>query len=93
MTAGKGIEGAGDADRRTVGDPFPNDERRLRLVGGGGFIGNASDEGVSGADGAGEAARRDVFELDLPLFVRSGGAGLLDVRRLGGRSILDILPC
>lgn len=39
MTAGRGTEGAGDADRRIAGDE-PNDDRRLRDVGGG-FIGRA----------------------------------------------------
>jgi len=39
MTAGRGTEGAGDAERRIAGEE-PNDERRLRDVGGG-FIGNA----------------------------------------------------
>lgn len=34
MTAGKGIDGAGEADRRMEGDE-PNDERRLCDVGGG----------------------------------------------------------
>ena len=41
MTAGKGIEGAGEADRRIDGDE-PNEDRRLWEVGGG-FIGSASD--------------------------------------------------
>jgi len=39
MTAGSGTEGAGEADLRMAGDE-PNDDRRLRDVGGG-FIGRA----------------------------------------------------
>lgn len=95
MTAGSGKEGAGDADRRTVGDAFPNEDRRLREVVRGGFMGRASEDGVPGAEGTGDAfrSRWDVFELDRPLLVRSGGAGLFDVLLRGGRSIFDILPC
>ena len=54
-TAGKGIEGAGEADLRTDGEEA-KDERRL-CVNTGGFIGSAKDVGVPGidADGAGEA--------------------------------------
>jgi hypothetical protein len=44
MTAGNGIEGAGEADRRIDGDDMaPKDERRLCDVGGGCMAGNASD--------------------------------------------------
>ena len=56
MTAGSGIEGAGEAERRTDGDAFPNEDRLLCDVGGGGFIGKASEAGVPGADGAGDPA-------------------------------------
>ena len=49
MTAGNGIEGAGDIDRREE-----NDERRLWLTTLGGFIGKAMEVGVPGAEGAGE---------------------------------------
>ena len=52
MTAGRGREGAGDAERRMAGDE-PNDDRRLRDVGGG-FIGKARLRGVPGAEGTGD---------------------------------------
>lgn len=42
MTAGNGIEGAGEAERRIDGDD-PKDERRLCEVGGGCIVGRASD--------------------------------------------------
>lgn len=41
MTAGSGIEGAGEAERRIDGDE-PNEDRRLCDVGGG-FMGRAND--------------------------------------------------
>lgn len=49
MTAGSGIDGAGDTDRWDE-----NDERRLWLTTLGGFMGKANDVGVPGAEGAGE---------------------------------------
>lgn len=53
MTAGRGNEGAGDAERRIDGDDAaPNDD--LRLCDGGGFIGSGSEFGVPGADGKGD---------------------------------------
>lgn len=52
MTAGRGTDGAGDAERRMAGDE-PNDERRLRDVGGG-FMGKARLWGVPGAEGRGD---------------------------------------
>lgn len=52
-TAGKGREGAGEADRRNEGDE-PNDERRLDAMMGG-SIGRGVARGVPGLEGAGEA--------------------------------------
>lgn len=90
ITAGKGIDGAGEADRRIDGDD-PNDDRRLCEVGGG-FIGRASDWGVPGADGAGEPAARVAAcatkEARPP---NSGGAGLLEEILRAGRSIFVTL--
>ena len=56
-TAGRGIEGAGDADRRMDGDE-PKEERRLWVIVGG-FIGRAKEVGVPGIEGAGEPGARD----------------------------------
>ena len=56
-TAGRGIEGAGDADRRIDGDE-PKEERRLWVIAGG-FIGRAKDVGVPGIEGAGDPGARD----------------------------------
>ena len=57
MTAGSGIDGAGDGDRRD--DDSDDRWLWLRWLNGvllGGFIGKAMDVGVPGAEGAGEAA-------------------------------------
>jgi len=92
ITAGSGIDGAGDADRRMDGDE-PNDDRRLWDVGGG-FIGRASDWGVPGAEGTGDAAAKPVScatKDDRP--PKSGGAGLLEDTLRAGRSILVTLLC
>lgn len=44
MTAGRGIDGAGEADRRIDGeDMAPKEERRLWEVGGGCIAGKARD--------------------------------------------------
>jgi hypothetical protein len=51
-TAGKGNDGAGDADRLNEGDD-PNDD--LRLADAGGSIGKGVVRGVPGFEGAGEA--------------------------------------
>jgi hypothetical protein len=92
MTAGRGMEGAGDADRRIDGDD-PNDERRLCEVGGG-FIGKAKDCGVPGADGTGDpAARADSRATNDARPPKSGGAGLFEDTRRAGRSILVTLLC
>ena len=53
LTAGKGIDGAGEADRLIEGDE-PKDDFLLCEITLGGFIGSAKDCGVPGADGAGE---------------------------------------
>lgn len=56
ITAGNGIEGAGEADRRIdmAGEAAPKDDLRLWLIVLGGFIGNAKEVGVPGHDGTGE---------------------------------------
>lgn len=92
LTAGKGIDGAGDAERRTDGDE-PNDERRLCEMAGG-FMGSASDAGVPGIDGAGDAGASDAESApSCGHGLGSGGAGLLAEILRAGRSILTILLC
>ena len=49
MTAGRGIEGAGDTDRLDE-----NDDLRLWLMTLGGLMGSATEVGVPGADGTGD---------------------------------------
>ena len=49
MTAGSGMEGAGEGERRDE-----KEDRLLWLMTLGGFIGRASEVGVPGCDGAGE---------------------------------------
>lgn len=94
MTAGRGIDGAGEHDRRFEGEALPKEDLLLCDVGGGGFIGRAREAGVPGAEGAGDPAAwddaSDVRRFRLP---RSGGAGLLDVLLRAGRSILLTRPC
>jgi hypothetical protein len=83
MTAGRGIDGAGDADRRMEGDE-PNDERRLCDVGGGCIVGNASDCGVPGIEGTGDPTARPPSAMNEARPPKSGGAGLFeDTRRAG----------
>lgn len=54
ITAGKGIEGLGETERRMdCAETEPNEERRLCVVCGG-FMGRANDCGVPGAEGAGD---------------------------------------
>lgn len=53
ITAGSGIEGAGEAERRIAGED-PNEDLRLWLTALGGFIGSAIVVGVPGAEGAGD---------------------------------------
>ena len=75
LTAGSGIDGAGEADLRCEGDDAKED---LRLwVNAGGFIGRARDVGVPGmeADGAGEAGATPP-SLGTKDLVGSWGAGL-----------------
>ena len=94
LTAGNGIDGAGEADRLIDGED-PNDERRLcEMVGG--FIGSANEVGVPGIEGvgAGEAgATDDASGKVLDLRPRSGGAGLLADILLAGMSIFVTLLC
>lgn len=84
ITAGSGIEGAGDTDRREE-----KEDRRLWLTTLGGFIGRANEVGVPGAEGTGDptegAESRTASEERWP---KSGGAGLLEEMRRGGRSAL-----
>ena len=72
ITAGKGMDGAGDTDRLDE-----NDDLRLWLMTLGGFIGRAIEVGVPGMEGFGDPATalgsRDVKAGRLP---NSGGAGL-----------------
>ena len=49
MTAGKGMDGAGETERLEE-----KDDLLLWLITLGGFIGSATDVGVPGADGTGE---------------------------------------
>ena len=53
ITAGSGIDGDGETDRRTDGVVEPKDDRLLCEVGGG-FMGNANEFGVPGAEGIGD---------------------------------------
>lgn len=90
MTAGSGIDGAGDTERRND----EKDDRRLWLTTLGGFMGSAADVGVPGAEGTGDpmdgagpppaASMTDSWAR----WPKSGGAGLLDEMRRGGRSAL-----
>lgn len=91
ITAGRGIDGAGETDRRSEGDD-PKDDRRLCDVGGG-FIGSANEFGVPGADGTGDAAARADSTETKARPPKSGGAGLVEEIRLAGRSILVTLLC
>lgn len=73
-TAGKGREGAGEADRRMAGDE-PKEDRLLDVVAGG-SMGNGVVMGVPGFEGAGEAmANPPALELDVR-WTWSTGAGL-----------------
>ena len=86
MTAGRGIEGAGDTDRWRIEGLEPNEDRRLCDVGGG-FIGRASDWGVPGTDGAGEPAVKVSLLTNEARWPKSGGAGLFEDIRRAGKSI------
>lgn len=94
MTAGNGIDGAGDADRRMDGDDMaPNEERRLCEVGGGCIAGNAKDCGVPGIEGTGEPTPIVESVANEARTPKSGGAGLFEDIRRAGRSIFVTLLC
>jgi hypothetical protein len=84
MTAGRGMEGAGETERLDE-----KEDRRLWLMTLGGFMGN--EVGVPGADGTGEP----MFPVDSTESCerkpKSGGAGLLEDILRGGRSALEWL--
>lgn len=93
MTAGKGMEGAGEAERRIEGEE-PKEDRRLCDVGGGCIDGRASDCGVPGIDGTGDPmAMLDESPTNAARPPKSGGAGLFEEIRRAGRSILVTLLC
>ena len=87
MTAGSGIEGAGEAivTLTIVGTG-------LCEVGGGCMVGRASDCGVPGIDGTGEPMAIESATKDARP-PKSGGAGLFEDTRRAGRSILVTLLC
>ena len=86
------MEGEGETDRRNDGVVEPNDDLRLCEVGGG-FMGNANELGVPGAEGIGDPMAAATLSLtNWPLEPKSGGAGLLDDIRREGRSIFVTLP-
>jgi hypothetical protein len=94
LTAGRGNEGAGEADLRKEGEE-PNEDRRLE-ANKGGSMGNGVVRGVPGFDGAGEAmARLLTLAFDVRCVSSEGGAagaGLLEDIRRPGRSILLNFP-
>ena len=90
-TAGRGKEGAGDADLRKDGDD-PNDDRRLERAGGG-SIGSGVVRGVPGLEGAGEAMAALLLLAVEARCAGCSGAGLFDEIRRPGRSILLNFPC
>lgn len=86
ITAGRGSEGAGETERRDE-----NDDRREWLMTLGGFMGKATEVGVPGVEAAGEpaaAAELASMVARTDLYPISGGAGLCEDIRLGGRSVL-----
>ena len=87
LTAGSGKAGDGEVDLRDE----PNELRRL-AASMGGFIGRENDVGVPGVEGAGDAITAE-SAINPARTGRSGGAGLPELTRLGGRSILEVLPC
>lgn len=99
MTAGRGIEGLGETDLRTDWPICEPNEERLLCVVGGGFIGNARDCGVPGAEGAGDPVACEVTSCTKEALwlaaacAKSGGAGLFEEIRRPGRSILVTLLC
>ena len=98
MTAGSGMDGAGEAERPRIPEVVePNDDLRLWLIVLGGFIGSACVVGVLGSDGLGDSALRYADSAEsCGRRDNSGGAGDETLRL--GRSIfwcLAILdgPC
>jgi hypothetical protein len=95
LTAGRGSEGAGEADLRNDGDE-PNDDRRLEASNGG-SIGSGVVRGVPGFEGAGDAiARLLTLAFDARCVSSAAGApgaGLLEDIRRPGKSILLNFPC
>ena len=90
LTAGRGNDGAGEADLRKDGDE-PKDDSRLERAGGG-SMGIGIVNGVPGFEGAGEAiAAPLVLEAEARCPGKSG-AGLFEDIRRPGRSILLNLP-
>jgi hypothetical protein len=92
ITAGNGMDGAGEADLRIEGEE-PNEERRLCDVGGGCIVGNAKDCGVPGIEGTGEPIPRVASPTNEARPPKSGGAGLFEDTRRAGKSILVTLLC
>lgn len=90
MTAGRGIDGAGLTERRDD----ENEDLRLWLMMLGGFIGKAIEVGVPGADGTGDPMAALVAltpgiassTANWDRCPKSGGAGLLEEMRRGGKS-------
>ena len=94
ITAGNGIDGAGEAERRIEGDDIaPKEERRLCDVGGGCIAGKARDCGVPGIEGTGEPTLSVESAANEARAPKSGGAGLFEDIRRGGRSIFVTLLC
>ena len=91
LTAGNGMDGAGDTERRIAGEEL-KDDRRLWVIAGG-FIGSASDVGVPGIDGAGDPEGCETSGVMCGLRLGSGGTGLLEEIRLPGKSIFVTLLC
>lgn len=98
IIAGRGREGAGEADRLIdiAGDAAPNEDLLLWLIVLGGFIGKASEVGVPGHEGIGDpepAFRASADMADIcdrnPI---SGGAGLLEDILRPGKSIFMLFP-
>lgn len=90
ITAGKGIDGAGLTERRDD----EKEDLRLWLMMLGGFMGKAIDVGVPGADGTGDPTAALVALMpgtasstaNWERWPKSGGAGLLEEMRRGGKS-------
>ena len=90
-TAGKGREGAGEADRLKEGEDPKEDLLLPETIGG--SIGRGVVRGVPGFEGAGDAIVIPATLAFDALCGCSGGAGLFDEIRLPGKSILLNLPC